>query len=79
MKALQVINPRKFIQTQTAQPNLKAAGCGSDIPFFTGNKYHKTYPLPISAPIHECVGRVIESTSSLFKPGDQVVAIPEGD
>ena len=92
MKALQVVHPRKFIQTQTAQPDLKVAGadrilvqpewvslCGSDIPFFTGNKRHKSYPLPISAPIHECVGRVIESTSNLFQLGDRVVAIPEGD
>ena len=92
MKALQVLTPRNFTQVETVKPDLKAAGadrilvqpewvslCGSDIPFFTGNKRHKTYPLPISAPIHECVGQVVESTSSLFKPGDRVVAIPEGD
>ena len=36
-------------------------------------------PLPVGAPIHECVGQVVESTSSLFQPGDQVIAIPEGD
>jgi len=53
--------------------------CGSDIPFFTGNKRHKTYPLPVATPIHECVGQVIESTSDLFHPGDRVVAIPESD
>jgi threonine dehydrogenase-like Zn-dependent dehydrogenase len=53
--------------------------CGSDIPFFTGSKRHKSYPLPVGAPIHECDGRVIESTSSLFQPGDRVIAIPEGD
>jgi threonine dehydrogenase-like Zn-dependent dehydrogenase len=53
--------------------------CGSDIPFFTGNKRHKTYPLPVGAPVHECLGQVIESSSSLFLPGDRVVAIPEGD
>jgi threonine dehydrogenase-like Zn-dependent dehydrogenase len=53
--------------------------CGSDIPFFTGSKRHKTYPLPVAAPIHECVGRVVESTSSLFQPGDRVVSIPERD
>jgi len=92
MKALQVIHPRKFIQTQTVVPDLKTAGaerilvqpdwvsmCGSDIPFFTGSKRHKPYPLPIGAPIHECVGRVIESTSSLFQPGDRVIAVPERD
>ena len=92
MKALQVINPRKFIQTQTVVPDLKSAGtdrilvqpdwvsmCGSDIPFFTGSKRHRSYPLPVGAPIHECVGKVIESTSSLFQAGDQVVAIPDSD
>jgi threonine dehydrogenase-like Zn-dependent dehydrogenase len=92
MKALQVISPRKFIQTQTVMPDLKTAGanrilvqsdwvsmCGSDIPFFTGSKRHKSYPLPIGTPIHECVGQVVESSSSLFKPSDRVIAIPEGD
>ena len=29
--------------------------------------------------MHECVGQVVESTSDMFRPGDQVVAIPEGD
>jgi threonine dehydrogenase-like Zn-dependent dehydrogenase len=92
MKALQVINPRKFIQTQTVIPDLKTAGadrilvrpdwvsmCGSDIPFFTGSKRHKSYPLPVGTPIHECVGQVIESTSSLFHPTDRVIAIPESN
>src|SRR5512139_3082124 len=92
MKALQVIRPREFIQVETDIPDLNAAGpdrvlvkpswvsmCGSDIPFFTGSKRHKAYPLTAAAPIHECVGCVVESTSSLFQPGDQVIAIPEGD
>ena len=92
MKALHVVNPRRFAKVQAAEPDLEAAGpdrilvqpewvsmCGSDIPFFTGNKRHKTYPLPVAAPIHECVGKVVESTSNLFEPGDRVVAIPESD
>jgi L-iditol 2-dehydrogenase len=92
MKALQVVKPRHFAQVQTVVSDLKTAGpdrilvqpewvsmCGSDIPFFTGNKRYKTYPLPVAAPIHECVGRVVDSTSSLFQPGDRVVAIPESD
>jgi L-iditol 2-dehydrogenase len=53
--------------------------CGSDIPFFTGSKRFKPYPLATGAPIHECVGQVIESNSDLFKPGNWVVCIPEGD
>ena len=92
MKALQVVNPRRFAQIQVVEPDLEAAGpdrilvqpewvsmCGSDIPFFTGSKRHKTYPLPVAAPIHECVGQVVESTSNLFQSGDRVVAIPESD
>ena len=92
MKALQVVKPRHFAQVLAVNPDLEAAGadrilvqpewvsmCGSDIPFFTGSKRHKTYPLPVAAPIHECVGRVVESTSNLFQSGDRVVAIPESD
>lgn len=92
MKALQVVSPRKFTQIQASVPILDGSSaerilvqpdwvsmCGSDIPFFTGSKRHKSYPLPVGAPIHECVGRVAGSTSSLFQPGDRVIAIPEGD
>jgi len=92
MKALQVLKPRTFEQVQVVVPDLESAGldrvlvqpewvsmCGSDIPFFTGSKRYKTYPLPIATPIHECVGQVVDSTSSLFQPGDRVVAIPEND
>lgn len=92
MKALQVAKPRCFIQLQAPAPELNAeypehilvqtdwvSMCGSDIPFFTGSKRHTSYPLPMGAPIHECVGRVIDSTTAIFQPGDRVVAIPEGD
>lgn len=92
MKALQVTKPRLFAQVQAANPDLEAAGpdrilvqsewvslCGSDIPFFAGNKRHENYPFPVAAPIHECVGRVTKSTSSHFQPGDRVVAIPENN
>ncbi len=81
MKALQVIRPREFIQVETEIPDINAAGpdrilvrpswvsmCGSDIPFFTGSKRHRTYPLTAAAPIHECVGRVVESTSTGSSP-----------
>jgi L-iditol 2-dehydrogenase len=92
MKALQVVTPRSFARVEIPMPELKSLApdrilvkpqwvsmCGSDIPFFTGNKRHKTYPLPVAAPIHECAGTVVDSTSSLFKKGDWVVAIPEND
>lgn len=92
MKALQVVQPRTFRLVEVPIPNLEIVGpdhilvqpewvslCGSDVPFFTGSKRHRSYPLPAGAPIHECVGRVIKSTSALFNPGERVVAIPEGD
>jgi L-iditol 2-dehydrogenase len=92
MKALQVTRPRNFELIQVPVPDLEAASpdkilvqpetvslCGSDIPFFTGSKRFKNYPLAPGAPIHECVGQVVKSTSSQFQPGDRVVAIPEGD
>lgn len=52
--------------------------CGSDIPFFTGNKRFCTYPLAAGAPIHECTGEVVESDSQLFPRGCRVIAIPDG-
>jgi len=92
MKALQVTRPRTFEVMQVPVPDLEAGDadrilvqpewfslCGSDIPFFTGSKRFKNYPLPAGAPIHECVGKVVKSTSNQFHPGDRVVAIPEGD
>ena len=92
MKALQVTQPRTFTIVEVPIPDLETVGsnrilvqpewvslCGSDIPFFTGSKGHKTYPLAPGAPIHECVGLVIKSTSNLFQPGDRVVALPEKD
>jgi L-iditol 2-dehydrogenase len=53
--------------------------CSSDIPFFTGSKRFPSYPLPPGFPVHECVGQVVESTSNLYKPGDHVIAIPDGN
>ena len=91
MKALQVVRPRRFEPVQVPVPTLpeekgyilvRAAWgltCGSDIPFFIGNKRHRTYPLAPGAPIHECTGEVVESTSDRFKPGDRILAIPDGD
>jgi threonine dehydrogenase-like Zn-dependent dehydrogenase len=92
MKALQVVRPHTFSLVHVPIPDLETTGpnyilvqpewislCGSDIPFFTGSKRFKPYPLAPGAPVHECVGQVIKSTSSLFRPGERVVAIPEGD
>ncbi len=92
MKALQVVHPRSFDQIEIPVPQLPPGGkdsilvrtawvsmCGSDIPFFNGNKRFRSYPLDPGAPIHECIGEVAESESELFRPGDRVIAIPDGD
>jgi L-iditol 2-dehydrogenase len=92
MNALQVVRPRSFERVRVPVPNLPAevkdrilvrtarvSLCGSDIPFFTGKKRSRSYPLAVGAPIHECVGEIVESSSELFRPGDQVLAIPDGD
>jgi len=92
MKVLQVRQPNAFDLVELPRPTLPSMPperiliktrwvslCGSDIPFFTGNKRHVNYPLLPGAPIHESVGQVVESQSDKFRPGDTVLAIPEGD
>jgi threonine dehydrogenase-like Zn-dependent dehydrogenase len=92
MRALQVVSPGCFTPVEVPVPQLPpgtneqvlirtawVSMCGSDIPFFTGKKRFRSYPLAPGAPIHECVGEVAESTSERFQPGDHVLSIPDGD
>jgi L-iditol 2-dehydrogenase len=92
MNALQLVRPRTFRPVQVPAPDLSLAVsgsiqvrtqwvslCGSDIPFFTGAKRGMTFPLPAGAPIHECVGQVIASSSTKIQAGDIVLAIPDGN
>jgi L-iditol 2-dehydrogenase len=91
MKAFQVLRPRSFELIEIPIPRLPQGNdyvqvktewvsmCGSDIPFFTGNKRFRPYPLAPGAPIHECVGEIVESSSAQFRPGDRVIAVPDGD
>lgn len=92
MNALQLVQPRSFTNIRVPIPQLSSGNpdqilirtrwlslCGSDIPFFTGSQRIKHYPLAPGAPIHECVGQVVESWSTQFKPGDWVIAIPENN
>ena len=92
MKALQIVRPRLLQLTEVPVPQLPNDGsesilvrtefvltCGSDIPFFTGNKRSCTYPLLPGAPVHECVGKVVESASGGYSAGDTVLAIPDGN
>jgi len=92
MKALKLVQPRVFEMVDVPIPELDSdttgrllvkarwiSLCGSDISFFNGNKRYVTYPMPTGAPVHECIGSVVESQSEHFKPGDMVLAIPERD
>jgi L-iditol 2-dehydrogenase len=91
MKALQVVRPRLFKEVQIPVPKLPGGGghilvrtawgltCGSDVAFVIGNKRLCAFPHAPGAPIHECSGEVVESTSDHFRPGDLVVAIPDGN
>lgn len=92
MKALQLVSPRTFEAVEAPVPILKSESsdqilvrtrwvslCGSDIPFYSGTKRSKHYPLAPGAPVHECVGQVVESKSELLEPGDSVIAMPEGN
>jgi L-iditol 2-dehydrogenase len=92
MKAFHLVTPRRFDRIDVPIPTLPRGSnshilvrtafvslCGSDIPFFTGKKRLQAYPLAIGAPIHECVGEVVESASSHFHPGDRVLSIPDGN
>lgn len=92
MNALHLVQPRSFVNIQVPVPKLGSGNpdqilirtnwvsmCGSDIPFFTGSQRIKHYPLAPGAPIHECVGQVVETQSTRFQPGDWVIAIPENN
>jgi threonine dehydrogenase-like Zn-dependent dehydrogenase len=50
--------------------------CGSDIPYF--KEPQERYPLPAGLPLHEIVGRVIDSASRAIQVGDRVLAMPLG-
>ena len=54
----------------------RGAICGSDIPYFT--LQHPSYPLPLGQSLHECIGFVVDSKSSRFKEGDEVLSVPIG-
>jgi L-iditol 2-dehydrogenase len=92
MKALHLTGPRQFQQVDVPVPVFPpddnshilvrtehVSLCGSDIPFFTGKKRLQPYPLAVGAPIHECVGEVVASSSDRFRQGDRVLSIPDGN
>jgi threonine dehydrogenase-like Zn-dependent dehydrogenase len=52
-----------------------ASICGSDMPMFKQDR--GDYPQAPGGYLHECVGTVVESRSSLFQEGDRVLAYPD--
>jgi len=92
MKAMQIVRPRVFRTIEVPVPDLPSdqveqilvrttavSLCGSDIPFFTGSRQSTDYPLAPGMKSHENIGQVVESTSEEYRPGDHVLAIPDGD
>jgi threonine dehydrogenase-like Zn-dependent dehydrogenase len=56
------------------QPEL-ACLCGSDLPYFAGQK--PEFPGVIGQSLHEMIGTVLETTGQRFKPGERVLCVPE--
>lgn len=55
---------------------LKAAICGSDLPYFNVSYNPASYPFPPGYPGHECLGIVEDPGNSGFKKGDYVMYYP---
>jgi len=90
MRSLILDAPRHFSELDIPEPELPGKGfikvrheasviCGTDIPYWRGDKSAQTFPLEPGRPIHESAGRVVESSSAMFEPGDHVVAMPMAD
>jgi threonine dehydrogenase-like Zn-dependent dehydrogenase len=90
MRAAQIVAPRRIELVDIPEPTLKDAGpgmikvrleraclCGSDSPFFAYDFAETAYPMRPGLSIHECLGTVVESTSTRFREGDFVLALPK--
>jgi len=88
MRAAQITAPRHVDIVDVPEPRLngvapgmikvrveRACLCGSDSPWFT---HMQRYPQPPGESIHECLGTVVESTSTRFGVGDLALAVPYG-
>lgn len=86
MKSARIISPGRFevFDEKTPSPGdgkllvrlLRAAICGSDLPYFSRSFDPTKYPFPPGYPGHECMGVVEESHNGSFKPGDRVMYYP---
>ena len=92
MKALHLVSPRCFERVDIPDPSQPATAktaSWSGAPGFLcagvtslsspGKNVFKPTPMATGAPIHECVGEVVECGSDLFCPGDRVLSIPDGN
>jgi len=85
MKAAQIVGPRRFEFIDVEAPTLKPgevmvrmetlALCGSDLRTWDRTLPEESFPLPIGAPCHECVGVVEDSTVPEFRRGQRVIAV----
>ncbi len=86
MRSARIVAPRRFEILKEGRPVLedgrvlvrllKAALCGSDLPYFYNTYSESSYPLPPGYPGHECLGVVEDSAAEGFKPGDRVMYYP---
>lgn len=88
MRAARLAGPRQFELLDAAMPEVKEGEvlvrmkhlsvCGSDLRTYDRSLPEETYPLPVGAPCHECVGEVVESRDARFRTGETVIALTGG-
>lgn len=88
MRAARLVGPRQFELLDAPMPALKEGEvlvrmqhlsvCGSDLRTYDRTLPEESYPLPIGAPCHECVGVIEESHDPRFTKGQPVIALAGG-
>jgi len=88
MKAARLVGPRQFELLDAEMPEIKEGEvlvrmkhlsvCGSDLRTYDRSLPEESYPLPVGAPCHECVGEIVESHDPRFREGETVIALTGG-
>jgi L-iditol 2-dehydrogenase len=86
VQVAEIISPRQIRVSKGETPPvdgnkvlvrlLRAAICGSDLPYFSNSYAPESYPLPQGYPGHECLGIVEESRNEGLVAGDHVMYYP---
>ena len=86
MQVAEIISPKRIKVSEEEPPPvngnqvlvrlLRAAICGSDLPYFNNSFDPASYPLPQGYPGHECLGIVEQSRDERFVAGDHVMYYP---